>query len=117
MSLKNTFANAFRGLWFFLRTEPNNRVHLLLSLLAIAAGAFFEIARGEWLAIILSMVLVFSAEAFNASVERLCDKLHPQKDPRMRNIKDVSAAAVLIAALGALAVAAVVFLPRIIRLF
>ncbi len=117
MSLKNTFANAFRGLWLFLRTESNSRVHLALALLAIAAGCFFGITRGEWLAIILSIALVFSAEAFNASAERLCNKLHPQKDPQMRNIKDVSAAAVLIAALGALAVAAVVFLPRIIGLF
>lgn len=92
-------------------------MHLLLALLALAAGAFFDITRGEWLAIILSMAMVFSAEAFNASVERLCDKLHPQKDLQMRRIKDVSAAAVLIASLGALAVAAVIFLPRIIELF
>jgi len=113
MSLKSTFTNAFRGLWLFITSEPNNRIHLSLALLALAGGWIFHIETSEWLALILSIGLVLSAEAFNASLEKLSDLVHKEHHPGIRAIKDISAAAVLIAALVALAVALVIFVPRL----
>ncbi|HKL37311.1 MAG TPA: diacylglycerol kinase family protein [Bacteroidales bacterium] len=114
MSLRSTFTNAFRGLWLFLKSEPNNRIHISLALLALAGGWIFHIGTSEWLAIILSVGLVLSAEAFNASLERLCDMVHKDHHPRIKAIKDISAGAVLIAAAIAVAVALVIFAPRLL---
>lgn len=113
MSLKSTFTNAFRGLWLFINSEPNNRIHLSLALLALVGGWVFHIETSEWLALILSIGLVLLAEAFNASMERLCDMVHKEHHPQIKAIKDISAGAVLIAALVALAVALVIFVPRL----
>jgi len=113
MSLKSTFINASRGWWFFIKSEPNNRFHLTLAGLALAGGWLLNISTPEWLAIIVSIGLVLSAEAFNSSLERLCDMVHKEHHPQIKIVKDISAAAVLIAALMALAVALVVFIPRL----
>jgi len=113
MSLKSTFTNASRGLWVFIKSEPNNRFHLTLAVLALAGGWLLNISTPEWLAIIVSIGVVLSAEAFNASLEHLCDMVHKEHHPRIKVVKDISAAAVLIAALIALAVALVIFIPRL----
>lgn len=95
-----------------MKSEPNNRIHIGLALLALAGGWIFHIETSEWLALILSIGLVLSAEAFNASLERLGDLVHKKHHPGIKAIKDISAGAVLITALVALAVALVIFVPR-----
>jgi undecaprenol kinase len=42
---------------------------------------------------------------FNTAIEHLADHLHPEIHPHIRTVKDCAAAAVLIASLGAVAVA------------
>ena len=58
--------------------------------------------------------LVLAAELVNTIVERLVDLVHPDHSESVRAIKDVSAGVVLITALGALAVAGLLFLPRLV---
>ena len=53
-------------------------------------------------------------ESFNTALETLCDLVSPEFHPLVKRIKDVSAAAVLIAALAAVAIAALLLLPRLI---
>jgi len=113
MWLKHTFHNAFRGVAHFLRSAKNNRIHFPLAVLAFGGGVYFDLPRCEWLAILLAIALVLSAEAFNTALERLCDAVKPGPDHRIRRIKDISAGAVLITAIIALAVALIVFLPRL----
>ena len=49
---------------------------------------------------------VLAAELFNTALEELTDHLHPGRHARIKIVKDVAAAAVLVASLGALCVAA-----------
>jgi len=100
-------------MWLFLKSEPNNRFHISLAIAALAGGWLLHIDTGEWLALILVIGLVLSAEAFNASLERLSDMVCKDHNPSIKAIKDISAGAVLIAAVAAVAVALVIFLPRI----
>lgn len=111
-----SFRYASRGILSLIRTEPNARIHLLLALAAIGGGLSFEIERGEWLAIALAIGLVFAMEALNTAFEALCDVASPRRHPQVERAKDVAAGAVLIAALAALAVAAIVFGPRLLAL-
>ena len=104
---------ALQGVVFLLRSQPNARIHLLASVLVCAAGAYFRLSWMEWLGIVVAIVLVWSAEAFNTALEELADALHPDPHPGIGRAKDVAAAAVLIAAVGAAAIGMLVFIPHL----
>jgi len=108
-----SFRNAFAGIWYNLRHEPNFLIQLLVALVVIAAGFFFSLNRGEWMMIVLAMGGVLGAEAMNTSVEKLCDRFTDRKDPVVRRIKDSAAAAVLIVALTAAVIGVMVFWPHL----
>ena len=114
MALFKTFKNAFRGLWHFLTSESNNRIHLSAMVVVIAAGFYFQIARYEWLVLIVVIGMVLSSEAFNAAVENLCDEVQPEYNERIKVIKDISAGSVLISAIAAFLAGLIIFLPKIL---
>jgi diacylglycerol kinase len=110
-----SFRYAGRGL-ARLAAEPNARIHALAAFLAIALGACLPLSRMEWALVALTIALVFAAEAVNTALESLADAAVPQQHPLVGTAKDLGAAAVLLAALGAVAVAACVFVPHLSRL-
>ena len=112
-----SFAYALRGMVQLVRTQPNARVHLLVTVLVCAAGFYFSLGRTEWLWIIVAIVLVWSAEAFNSALEQLADVLHPGHHAGIGRAKDLAAAAVLIAALGAAVIGVLVFAPHLAALW
>jgi diacylglycerol kinase (ATP) len=114
-SIKKTFCNAFRGVWYFLKNEPNNRLHLTLAALALIGGWYFHIAPFEWLAIILCIGMVLGAEAFNSALEHLGDVVEPNTHEGIRKAKDISAGAVLVAAITSVVVALVIFGGRLLE--
>ena len=113
--IKKTFSNAFRGLWYFLKTEPNNRIHLSAATLAIAGGWYFHIAPCECLAIILCIGLVLGAVAFNTALEHLGDVMGHRPSEGIKKAKDIAAAAVLIAAITSVVVGVVIFGGRLLE--
>jgi len=115
MRLKS-LAHALRGVDHVVRTQPNARLHLLAAVLVCAAGVYFGLGRAEWLWISIAIALVWSAEAFNTALELLADVLHPARHAGIGRAKDVAAAAVLIAALGAAVIGLLVFAPHLAAL-
>jgi diacylglycerol kinase len=110
------FNHAFRGLFNLIKTERNFRVQLLIFFLVILLGFFFQITSSEWIFIILSSIIVLSLEALNSSVEKLSDTITIEDNPKIKWIKDVSAAAVIIGAIGSAIVGCIIFIPYIIKL-
>lgn len=108
-----SFACAFRGIAALLQSEVHARVHLAATILAIALGWWLEICAGEWVAVILAIGLVWTAEALNTAIEYVADLAHPDEHPEVKKLKDLAAAAVLFASLAALAAGLVVFAPRL----
>ena len=93
-----------------MKQEPNAKLHLIASVIIIIAGILRHINTMGWLAIIIAIALVWLAEAFNTAVEMLCNLwckgvYHPQ----VKIIKDISAGAVLIAAMASIGIAVFVF--------
>ncbi|NLZ20311.1 MAG: diacylglycerol kinase family protein [Bacteroidales bacterium] len=115
--LRHSFHYAFSGFADLLREESNARIHCIISVLVIAAGFIFRISAAEWIGVAFAIGLVLSAEAFNTALERLADVIQPDQDERIRDVKDLAAAAVLLCALAAAAVGLIVFVPKIIALF
>jgi len=108
-----SFGYAFNGIGAFLRSEPHARIHALATLVVVAAGCWYKIATPEWLWIILAIALVWITEMLNTVIEKTMDHLSPAQHPKVKFIKDVAAGAVLIAAIAAIIIGAVIFIPYI----
>ncbi|MDN3588705.1 diacylglycerol kinase family protein [Pedobacter aquatilis] len=108
-----SFGYAFNGLKLFFYTEHNARIHLLAAILALAISFWLKISSLEWVAIIGIIILVFIAEIFNSSIEKLADVVSPEINPKIKIVKDLAAGAVLIAAIFAVIVGLIIFYPKL----
>lgn len=113
-SVLRSFVYAGRGLAIVVGSERNARIHVVLAITVVIVGAALGIERWEWCAVIGAIALVTVAETLNTSIERLLDRLSPEQDLEIGAAKDLAAGAVLLAALGAAAIGAVVFGPRLL---
>ena len=112
-----SFFYAGRGIRFMIASQHNAWIHALATGLVIIAGVYFGITRLEWGLIILAIIAVWTAEALNTAFEFLADASGTDFHPLVMKAKDIAAAAVLIAATGALAVGLIIFVPYIVALF
>lgn len=117
IAVVRSFGPAWSGLCWALKTQRNLQVHAVATVLTLILGFWLEIAPFEWLAVISAIGIVWVAELLNTSIEVLADRVSVEREEAIRRVKDVAAAAVLMAAVSATAVAIVVFAPRIVRLF
>jgi len=109
-----TFAiNGFRNL---IRNEHNARIHVVAMFAVIVAGILLKIETIQWISIAIVTGLVFMAELFNTAIEKLADMVEPEWNPMIGQLKDYSAAAVLISAIIAVIVGGLVFIPKIMEL-
>ena len=112
-----SFTYAFNGLKVLFQEEHNSRIHLFATICVIIAGVLLKLAVLEWVAVAFAVGLVFSGEIFNSAVEDLSDVVCPERDDRIKKVKDLAAAAVLVNAITAAAIGLLVFVPKIIQLF
>jgi len=112
---KEKFAPAVRGVKLVFGTK-SMFIHLAIACAVVVIGFLLKLSRGDWAAVVICVFAVFSAEAFNTSVEKLSDKVAPKRNDKIRDIKDISAGAVLISTAGALITGLIVFVPYIIDL-
>lgn len=112
-----SFTYAFAGLKVLFKEEHNARIHLFATVCVIVAGILFKISLLEWVAVVFAIGLVFSFEIMNTSVENIADFICPERDDRIKRIKDLAAAAVLVSAITAAVVGLLVFVPKILELF
>lgn len=107
-----SFKYAFNGLYTLFTEEPNALIHLFAGAAVVTAGLIFKLSVAEWVAVCFAIGLVFVAEILNSSIERLADLYSEEKDERIRKIKDLAAAGVLLAAITALVIGLLVFIPH-----
>ena len=105
------FIAAFNGILYCLRTQINMLIHLVATLAVIGLAWHLEVRSWEWAILILTITVVLAAEALNTAIEVTIDMSTKQYHPLARIAKDVAAGAVLIAALGAVAVGYFIFGP------
>lgn len=108
-----SFGYAFRGLVSVFRTEYNMRFHFLATLATIAMGWWFSISNAEIAILAIAVGFVWVAEIFNTVIEKSMDIVSPQLDERVKRIKDMSAAAVLVAAITAFIAGCIIFIPKL----
>jgi len=112
--LYKSFIYAIRGLLKTFREEQNLRIQTTIGLLVVFLGFYFKISRFEWLALILVIGLVILMEIANSAIERVTDVLKPRINGYVKEIKDIMAAAVMLASIMAVIVGLIIFLPYLI---
>jgi diacylglycerol kinase len=116
VSVLRSFGPALAGLAWALKTQRNLQVHAIATLLVAVFGVGLHLAVWEWCVVFLAVGLVWAAELLNTALEVLADRVSKAREEPIRIAKDAAAAAVLVAALAALAVGLVIFLPKLWRL-
>lgn len=106
------FSDAFRGLGFALRTQNSLHVHLAVAVVVLAVACWWRVPPVEWCLLVLCIGLVLSVELLNTSIERLAKAVRQDYHPDIRDALDIGSAAALAAALVAVAVGALVFIPH-----
>jgi diacylglycerol kinase (ATP) len=96
---------ALHGLTHALRTGHSLQFQAGAFVAALAALIVLRPQPAWWGLVLLASALVVAAELLNTAIEELADHLNPEAHPRIRLVKDCAAGAVLVAVLGALAVA------------
>ena len=105
---------AVKGAIKLITTEHSVMVQSSLAVLMTLAGFYFHISQTEWMFQIMAFGLVLSIEGLNTAVEKIADFIHPNYHERIGFIKDIAAGAVFFAALSAIAIGLIIYLPRII---
>jgi diacylglycerol kinase (ATP) len=108
-----SFRYAFEGIVYLFRTQRNAQIHAAVSFSIVLLGAAFQISQAEWLAIVLAIMIVIGAEGANTAIEAVVDLVSPSYHPLAKIAKDVAAGTVLLAALGAVVIGMIIFLPRL----
>ena len=110
-----SFRHAFRGIGVLIRTQHNAWIHLVATAGVIALGVYAGLAAIEWCVIVVAIALVWIAEALNTGIEFLADEVTLEQRERIGRAKDAGAAAVLLAAIAAVVLGALVFLPHFLK--
>lgn len=100
---------AIEGIGSLIKNDRNFKIHIFLFALVCMAGIYFQISVFEWISVFMISALVISLEIINSAIERLCDLYSVEQNPKIKIIKDICAAAVLIAALFSVAIGILIF--------
>ncbi|MCL5004869.1 MAG: diacylglycerol kinase family protein [Patescibacteria group bacterium] len=111
--LRDSLKYAVNGLKETLIFERNFKIMLFFALLAVFLMFYFPTSRTEKAVITTAIFAVLTLELINIAIERLLDFLQPEYSDKVRIIKDLMAAIVLLASLGAMVIGLIVFWPHI----
>jgi diacylglycerol kinase len=112
----SSFGYALRGLYDFFSSEAHAQFHALAACLVGLLGIWLDVSPSEWMWLLLAVAIVLVSEAFNSALESTCNAVSQSHNEHIRKAKDKAAGAVLMSSLAALAIGAVVFLPKILAL-
>tara|TARA_B100000809_G_scaffold63282_1_gene59976 strand:- start:22579 stop:22953 length:375 start_codon:yes stop_codon:yes gene_type:complete len=105
---------ALKGLVYLIKTENSIKVQLFVSALMTVLGFILNITDIEWIVQILCTALVLTAESLNTAVEKIANFIHPDYHKKIGVIKDVAAGAVAFAAIFAMLIGLIIYIPKFI---
>jgi len=103
---------AIRGAWLLITTEHSIMVQVGIAIIMTIVGFIMELSAIEWMFQLLAIGLVLVAESLNTGLEKLSDFVHPDYNDRIGFIKDISAGAATFAAIIAVIIGLIIYLPK-----
>lgn len=110
-SLILTFRDAFRGIGHVIATQRNAKIQTAIGLVTLIAAGLLRVSLGGCALLAMTVALVLAAEAANTALEEIVNVVSPELSETARIAKDAAAGAVLLVALGAIAVGLCVLGP------
>ena len=105
---------ALRGAWLLIVTEHSIMLQIAIGVLVTVLGFFMHLSSVEWILQFLAIGIVLVAESLNTAIEKLCDFIHPDYHKKIGFIKDISAGAATFAALIAILIGFLIYIPKFI---
>lgn len=105
---------AVKGAWLLITTEHSIMVQIAIAILVTLIGWWLDISRTEWIFQIFAIGFVLVAESLNTCIEKLCDFIHSDYNKKIGFIKDIGAGAVTFAAITAIIIGLIIYLPKIL---
>ncbi len=99
-----SFNHAYRGLIYAVRTQRNMRFHVVAAAVVLVLSLLVGVSKLELAILILVIAAVFVTEMLNTALEFAVDLVTREYHPLAKLAKDVSAGAVLVTSVAALAV-------------
>ncbi len=87
-------------------------VQFSIGIIITILGFVMQISATEWMFQLLAIGLVLVAESLNTGIEKLSDFVHPGYHKRIGFIKDISAGAATFAAVIALIIGLIIYVPK-----
>lgn len=112
-TLKKSFQYAGRGIQYAFKHEQSFRLQFLASIIVIILMFLFPLLTWERILLLLVIFMVLILELINTAFEKIIDILKPRVHFYAEVIKDLMAAVVLLASLGALIIGLYIFLPHL----
>lgn len=112
--LFRSFGYALDGLRYAFRTQANLRIHIAISLIVIGIGLGVQLDPIEWAVLIVTMMIVLSAELVNTAIEATLDRVSVEQHPLAKVAKDTAAGAVLLSAIGAVLIGLLILGPHLL---
>ena len=103
---------AIRGAWLLITTEHSIMVQFSIAVLMTVLGFMMQLSATEWMIQTLAIGMVLVAESLNTGIEKLSDFVHPDYHKRIGFIKDISAGAATFAAVIAIIIGLLIYLPK-----
>ncbi|MGE4345887.1 MAG: diacylglycerol kinase family protein [Flavobacteriaceae bacterium] len=108
---------AILGAYKLVTTEHSIMVQFSIGIIVTVLGIVFDITKTEWIFQTLAIGMVLAIEGLNTAVEKIADFIHPDHHERIGFIKDIAAGAVAFAAISAIIIGLIIYIPYFIELF
>ena len=112
--LYKSFGYAFQGIFNTIRTERNIKIHCAAAILVTIFGIWLQISKTEWMICFILFGLILALELVNTAVEATVDLFTEERKPLAKKAKDAAAGAVLIAAIFAVVIGILIFIPKLL---
>lgn len=109
-----SFKYAIRGVKDALKSEPNLRFHFVMAIVVFVLAIILKFNRTELMILIITIFFVIILELINTTIEQIVDLHSKEISEEARQIKDISAAVVLLGAVVSIIVAFFLFLPKLV---
>ncbi|MHB1148488.1 MAG: diacylglycerol kinase [Lutibacter sp.] len=105
---------AAKGFWILITSEHSIIAQVLIAGIMTVIGFLMQISATEWLFQIMALGLILVAESLNTAIEKMVDFNHPEYHKQIGHIKDISAGAVFFAAIIAVIIGLIIYVPKFI---
>ena len=105
---------AAKGFWILITSEKSIIAQVIIGIVMTIIGFLMNISATEWLFQITAIAIVLVAESLNTAIEKMADFIHPDYNTKIGFIKDISAGAAFFAAIFAVIIGLIIYIPKFI---